>query len=293
MYPTKLFLSMILACLNVSAPRQTMLHVANHGGPVSNIQEVSSSSAISSELRAMAAKGQLGNNPSSAGYREQIKRLYESANFAPLWINSDQPTSQATSLIEILRASRLKGLNPNDYDAEGLATKSRSLKGASAAAQASFDATLTQSTIRYISDLRVGRVNPKHLKFDIDVRSKQCDLPEFIAQQVVRAGNVQSVLDQIEPPYAGYRRIESILKQYLDLAAKGDGAKVPAGTKTIAPGDTYAGTAQLAERLQLIGDLPQGGSFDSYSGALVEGVKAFSGKAWSCDRRQIRCGDPP
>jgi L,D-transpeptidase YcbB len=278
MYSTKLFLSMILSCLNVCAPSQSMLHLANLGATASNTQEVSSTSAISSELRAMAAKGQLGNNLGSAGYREQIKRLYESANFAPLWINGDQPTSQATSLIEILCASRLKGLNPSDYDAESLATKSRSLKGASAAAHASFDAALTQSTMRYISDLRIGRVNPKHLKFDIDVQSKQYDLPEFIAQQVVHAGNVRSVLDQIEPPYAGYRRIENSLKQYLDLAAKGDGAKVPAGTKSIAPGDTYPGTAQLAERLRLIGDLPQGGSFDSYSGALVEGIKHFQAR---------------
>jgi L,D-transpeptidase YcbB len=278
MYSMKFFLWMTLTSLNVCAPSQTMLHLANPGGPASMAQEVSSSSAISSELRGMAAKGQLGNNLGSAGFREQIKRLYESANFAPLWIKGDEPTSQAKYLIETLRACRLKGLNPNDYDAESLATKSRSLKGASAAAEASFDATLTQSTMRYISDLRVGRVNPKHLKLDIDVQSKKYDLPEFIAQQLVSAGNVQSVLDQIEPPYAGYRRIENSLKQYLDLAAKGDGAKVPGGTKTIAPGDTYAGTAQLAQRLQLLGDVPQGGTFDSSSGALVEGVKHFQAR---------------
>jgi Scaffold domain len=144
-------------------------------------------------------------------------------------------------LIETLRASRLKGLNPGDYDAETLAAKSRSLKGASTLDQASFEATLTQSTMEYISDLRIGRINPKHLKVDIDVQAKKYDLPEFIARQVVGAGNIQSVLDQIEPPYAGYRRIENTLKQYLDLAAKGEGAKVPAGTRTIAPGDTYAG----------------------------------------------------
>jgi L,D-transpeptidase YcbB len=119
-------------------PSQTMLYLANPGGPASNTQEVSSSSALSAELRAMAAKGQLGNG--SAGHRQQIKRLYDSANFAPLWTNGDQPTSQATYLIETLRASRLKGLNASDYDAEGPATKSSSLKGASAAAQASFDA---------------------------------------------------------------------------------------------------------------------------------------------------------
>jgi hypothetical protein len=118
MYSMKLFLSMILTCLNACAPSQAMLHRANPGGPASEAQEVSSSSAISSQLRAMAAKGQLGNDLGSAGFREQIKRLYESTNFVPLWIKGDQPTSQATYLIETLRASRLKGLNPSDYDAE-------------------------------------------------------------------------------------------------------------------------------------------------------------------------------
>jgi L,D-transpeptidase YcbB len=278
MYSMKLFLSVLVTGLNACAPSQAMLHLTNPDGAASEAQEVSSSSAISSQLRTMAAKGQLGNNLGSAGYREQIKTLYESANFVPLWIKGDKPTSQATYLIETLRASRLKGLNPSDYDAESLATKSKSLKGASADAEALFDATLTQSTMRYISDLRIGRVNPKHLKFDIDVQSKKYDLPGFIARQVVSAGNVQSVLDQIEPPYAGYRRIENTLKRYLDLAVKGDGAKVPGGTKTITPGDAYAGTVQLAERLRLIGDLPQSGNFDSYSGALVEGVKHFQAR---------------
>jgi murein L,D-transpeptidase YcbB/YkuD len=226
----------------------------------------------------MAAKGQWGNNLNSTGYREQIKRLYESTNFAPLWIKDDEPTSQATHLIEAFRASRLKGLNPSDYGAESLATQSKSLKGAPAAAQASFDATLTLATMRYISDLRIGRLNPKHLKFGIDVQSKKYDLPEFITQQVANAENLQSVLDQIEPPYSGYRRVESALKQYLDLAAKGDGPKVPAPPKTVAPGDAYAGAAQLAQRLQLLGDLPQGGTFDSYSGALVEAVKHFQAR---------------
>jgi L,D-transpeptidase YcbB len=278
MYPIRLFVSMILTCLTACAPGQTMPRQANGGGPASKTQEASSSSAISSELRGMAAKGQLGNNRGSAGYKGETKRLYESVNFAPLWMKGDEPTSQATYLIEALRASRLKGLNPSDYDAESLGTQSKSLKGASAVAQASFDASLTMATMRYISDLRIGRINPKHLKFGIDVRSKQYKLPEFIAQQVANAGDVKSVLEQTEPPYAGYRRIETILKQYMDLAAKGDGAKVPGGTKTVAPGDTYTGAAQLAQRLQLLGDLPQGGSFDSYSGALVEGVKHFQAR---------------
>jgi murein L,D-transpeptidase YcbB/YkuD len=278
MYSMKLLLSIILTALNACAPSQNVLPLADGGGPASETQESSPAPAISSELRAMAAKGQLGNSRGPGAYREQVKKLYESAQFVPLWIKGGEPTPQATYLIEALRASRLKGLNPSDYEVESLATTSRSLKGASTLAQASFDAALTQSTMQYISDLRVGRVNPKHLKVDIDVQSKKYDLPEFIARQVVSAGNIQSVLDQIEPPYAGYRRIENTLKQYLDLAAGGDGAKVPAGARTIAPGDPYAGTAELADRLHLLGDLPQSGGFNTYKGALVEGVEHFQAR---------------
>src|ERR1700722_8861547 len=66
MYSMKLFLSMLLTCLNAFAPGQAMLHRANPGGPASESQEVSSSSAIPSRSRAKAAKGQLGNNLGSA-----------------------------------------------------------------------------------------------------------------------------------------------------------------------------------------------------------------------------------
>jgi len=247
-------------------------------GQTGNSPKTAVSFPLSSELQGIVAKGQFGDKLSSAGYRDQIKTLYEFTSFAPLWIKNGEPTSQATYLVEALCASRLKGLNPSDYDAEGLRTQSKSLKGASAVVQASFDASLTLATMRYISDLRIGRINPKHLKFGIDVQSKKYNLPEFLTRQVVSAANVQSVLDQIEPPYSGYRRIETTLKQYIDLAAKGDGAKVPAVTKTVAPGDPYAGGAQLADRLRLLGDLSPGGGFDSYSGALAEGVKHFQAR---------------
>ena len=235
------------------------------------------SSALSSEVRGLATKRTLGNL-SITGYQDQIKRLYESANFAPLWIKNDEPTSQAAYLIGLLRASRLKGLNPNDYDAEGLSAQSKSLKGASVAAQASFDVSLTTAD----DAVYLGSADRANQSQTSEIRHRRpvekYNLPEFITQQVVNAGNLQAILDQIEPPYVGYRRIESALKQYIDLAAKGDGAKVPAAAKSVARGDAFAGIAPLAARLRLLGDLPQGGNFDSYNGALVEGVKHFQAR---------------
>ena len=117
--------------------------------------------------------------------------------------------------------------------------------------------------MRYISDLHIGRVNPAHFNFGIDVQSKKYDLPQFVTQKVANAADVQSVLDGVEPPYDGYKRTEVALQHYLQLAAQGDGPPVPEVTKTLAVGDPYTGTSQLAARLMLLGDLPAGSAVNT------------------------------
>ncbi len=41
--------------------------------------------------------------------------------------------------------------------------------------------------MRFISDLRIGRVNPSHFNFAIDTQQKKYDLPEFVSDQAVDA----------------------------------------------------------------------------------------------------------
>jgi hypothetical protein len=41
--------------------------------------------------------------------------------------------------------------------------------------------------MRYVSDFRVGKVNPKHFDFGLDVEAKKYDLPEFLQKNVVDA----------------------------------------------------------------------------------------------------------
>jgi L,D-transpeptidase YcbB len=236
------------------------------------------SAAMSARLREIAASGRLAEmeRGNFSDYRKLVQAAYDASGYAPLWLNGDQPTAQALGIIKALEASAQKGLNPADYEAGRWAARVDSLKELADEKRAVFDAALTVAAMRYISDLHIGRVNPKHFKFGIDVATKKYDLPGFVTQKVVNASDMQAVLAGVEPPYAGYRQTEDALQQYLQLAAKGDGPKVPEVTKTVAPGEAFAGTAQLAERLRLLGDLPQvTGESSTYDGALVDGVKRF------------------
>lgn len=241
--------------------------------------------AVSSRLHEIAAAGNLADLhwPNFTDYRLHFQHIYEASNFAPVWLNNGKPTPQALAVIQALEASQQKGLNPDDYDASRWPDRLHSLEGSPAPdTLAQFDAALTVGVMRYISDLHIGRVNPKHFSFGIDIEQKKYDLPQFVTTDVIHAANVQSVLDEVEPSYNGYKRTEDALHRYMQLAAQGDGPQVPDVTKTVAPGDAYAGVSQLTQRLRLFGDLHADTPIDTnssvYSGSLVDGVKTFQSR---------------
>jgi murein L,D-transpeptidase YcbB/YkuD len=239
--------------------------------------------AVAGQLRTIAAAGTLADLafPNFPDYGQQVQALYQSVNYAPVWVRDGQATPQALAVMTAFQSSRQKGLNPEDYDASRWPQRLNALKNSPGDTNtvARFDAALTVSTMRYISDLHIGRVNPKHFKIGIDVEQKKYDLPQFLAQKLLLAGNVPEVLNGVEPPYYGYQRTELALQTYLALADKDHSAPLPDVQKTLAPGDAYAGADALAQRLQLLGDLPQGAVADAkpgiYEGALVDGVKHF------------------
>lgn len=237
---------------------------------------------ISTRLHEIAAAGRIADLrwPDFTRRRSDFEQIYAASNFDPVWLHDGQPTQQALAVILALEASRQKGLIPDDYDASRWQGRIAVLKSsANADTEARFDAALTISAMRYISDLRIGRVDPKHFKFGIDIHHKKYNLPQFIAQDVVHAPDIQAVLQDIEPSYNGYKRTEMALQHYLQLSAKGDGPLVPDVQKSIVSGGAYSGTAQLFQRLQLFGDIPRNAVIDAdshvYGGVLVNAVRLF------------------
>jgi murein L,D-transpeptidase YcbB/YkuD len=131
----------------------------------------------------------------------------------------------------------------------------------------------------YISNLRIGRVNPKPLKFGIDLDQRHYDLPQYLVQKVLTGNNLPEVLNKVEPQYLGYQRTETALLNYLTMAAQDHSQPLPDLRKTVKSGDAYSSVRQLGKRLRLLGDLPRSAVVDpdatTYDGLLVEAVKHF------------------
>jgi murein L,D-transpeptidase YcbB/YkuD len=269
--PILTLFSIALGCHSQIAPTPPQ------AGPTVNAE------AVAGQLRTIAAAGALADLtfPNFPDYSQHVQALYQSVNYAPVWVRDGQATPQALAVITAFQSSRQKGLNPEDYDASRWPQRLAALKSSPGDANtvAHFDAALTVCVMRYISGLHIGRVNPKHFKLGFDVDQKKYDLPQFLAQKLLVASNVPEVLNGVEPTYYGYQRTELALQTYLALADKDHSPPLPDVAKTLAPGDAYPGTEALAQRLQLLGDLPQGPVADAkpgtYQGALVDGVKHF------------------
>jgi murein L,D-transpeptidase YcbB/YkuD len=174
-------------------------------------------------------------------------------------------------------------LTAEDYDGPRWGDRLAKLKPAavqpSEADAVRFDAALTVCMMRYVSDLHIGKVNPKHFDFGLDVETKKYDLPDFLKADVVDSSDVAVALAKVEPPYPGYQRTIQALHSYLEFVKEYDWNQLPAIQKTIAPGDSYSGVPQLSKLLRLVGDLsadanvPVDGTV--YQAPLVDAVRSF------------------
>ena len=209
----------------------------------------STSSPVVDMLKTDASAGKLDQLrwQDFSDYKPLVETFYSARDWQTAWISGSQPTRQATELIDLFEQSAAKGLRPDDYDSSKWADRVKQL--GSDRQKADFDLALTVAAMRYISDLHIGRVNPQHFAFGVDVQTKKYDLPQFLAQQVVKATNVADALKGIEPQTDQYRRTLAALAHYQDLA------KQQAADPSLAtPVPAAADPAAISRRLALEGD---------------------------------------
>jgi murein L,D-transpeptidase YcbB/YkuD len=237
--------------------------------------------AAGAALRPLVTSGKLGTLrwPDFRDVHGDTAKFYESRGYAPVWVDGAGLTAQAKVLVSILQKAAQKGLNSEDYDASRWQAREEALAAKPTPEEiARFDLALSVCLLRYISALDVGRINPQHLKFDLDLNHRITDLPEFLVQ-ISQSDDIVPLLDKVEPQEDGYSRTSQALRTYLALAQQDPAEKLAVPEKPVAAGGTYGGMALLVAKLKLVGDLPQGATLPEgsakYEGDVVEAVKRF------------------
>jgi len=223
--------------------------------------------------------------------RAVLKGLYEANGWQPLFLDSlGQPTAATRALVQRLLALDAHGLDPADFNAAVHDSLLALLERRhdviwSAAELAAFDARLAVDAIRYVAAMRYARARLRWVddtvnigKGILTVRRAPMDVGEVITT-VRMSPEPALVLFQLEDRGPAYRQLQAALARYRGLA--GDSAlmmlaPLPA---RLAPGQRYAGAAELRRLLVALGDLPDtltappADSDTIYNSTLARGIK--------------------
>ena len=205
---------------------------------------------------------QVLHTPDFSDYAAPVQAFYEGRNYQTAWLENSHPTAQAKAFIQEFQTADRKGLNPADFDADQWSARVGKLGSASDDDIAQFDAAMTVSVMRYVTQLHQGRVSPTHFNFEIDTDSKKLDLPDFVSNKAISADDVSHLVASIEPDNDEYRSLERALPQYLELAKQQvDAQPLPSVGAPVVPGGSYAASDGLRARLQqegYLGGVPVG-----------------------------------
>jgi murein L,D-transpeptidase YcbB/YkuD len=220
--------------------------------------------------------------PVFSDVRNDVESFYRGSGYGLAWVQHGRPTRRAQEMIQVFSQADGEGLNPEDYDGPRWAARLAHLQNSAAPQdEAQFDLALTVCAMRYVSALRIGRIDPLHLKFAFDVRHKKLDLPSFLRQMLASSEDLKSQLARMEPPFVEYRETRAALLKYEGLAKQDDGEKLPAPPGILFPGGPYDGVSRLTALLRLVGDLPEDAvvsDLKTYTGPLPDAVKRFQAR---------------
>jgi murein L,D-transpeptidase YcbB/YkuD len=228
--------------------------------------------SVPSAIHALAVQAAQSRAQPTGPYDERswLDRFYAPRKYAPAWT----PTSAAAALW-VLRRAPLQGLDPLDYDTDALQRQLRSGK----ADPARFDVALTAAMLRYLADLRVGRVRSEYHTRQLDVRLRQYDPVERL-RAALGAGRLQGAVQAAEPTAPQYGLVKTALAHYRTLASQPYPA-LPAPDAKVVPGGAYPAAQALYDRLVLLGDLPADAPAPAagvYSEQMEEGVRRFQAR---------------
>ena len=221
--------------------------------------------------------------PNFSDYDSYIQTFYDDRNYEVAWTRDGVPTATATAFIQQFQDAATKGLIPEDYDAPRWADRVKALNDKSADAISLFDVAMTVNVMRYISDLRIGRVNPSHFNFEIPVQDKKYDLAEFVSDHVVDATDVPGLITGVEPDSDDYRKTEQALAHYLDLVKQQEQAgadPLPTVAKAVSVGETYPAADALLARLKLEGDAAEDVTLNSSSSSVFNSALSATVKSY-------------
>ena len=224
---------------------------------------------------AVALARQLG--PNAAPRADAIVRFYQARDYRPAWTKDDHLSRAGAAAVRALRAAEREGLPGSRYVDPAFDVK----HAPDQAALGAIDVRLTDSLLRYVSDLTEGRIDPAAVNPYWAQRTPAVDAV-LVLRGVAESKDVGRALDDLLPKSPQYAALRDALARYRAIAEGGGWAALKPLRLPLRPGQRGPATAALRARLLAEGDLrgsvPGGARAELFDDALAAAVKRFQAR---------------
>lgn len=199
-------------------------------------------------------------------YTSDTIAFYKENGYQPVWTEGNNLNQAGLVALDVFENAVSEGLNPEDYEETKNALKNN-------LPPEEIDVILTNEFIRFIDDVRVGRVPPSHTDRIIKITSPKT-IPIKLLQDALQDSNYEK-LQQMAPEIADYQTLKKALAEYRAIEQSHPNipeiSKIPLKLKT---NDTDV--AKLRAILHIYGDY-KGTNLDSteFDKELETAVKSF------------------
>jgi len=217
------------------------------------------------------------------------KEFYSLTGLQTKWLYDNAPAELYFSIIDLLNNASQYGLNPFDYDVTNIAQRVNALykTPAQPALIAALDIHISEMFFLYTTHLSEGRVrnvvNGKNIwKRDLKARPSTADVMMLATAQT--AAQLTAVVSAIQPATEQYRKLQSALLYYANLALNAPVVQPISVKSAIKPGELNTAIPLIRKKLSITDQRAYAPGVDSltgfsdslrYDATLVAAVKLF------------------
>ena len=197
--------------------------------------------------------------------------LYSQSGYSPVWIVDNKVSKAAEVALSVLKTADTEGLNPTDYSGAEKALKDFQSNKISAEEA---DVLITNELIRYINDIRVGRIPPGSTARTIKLKSPKTDAVKILQAALQDSSGNYQKLQQLAPDLNIYKQLRQLLAEYRQLAK--DHSTVPELKKEkLKLGSKDPEVITLRKILNILGDFKGSEDSQDFDSDLEDALKSF------------------
>lgn len=207
-----------------------------------------------------------------SSHNKVLKDFYSSTNYRTVWQSEKK---RKIVLAELLKSSE-EGLNPEDYNLKTLYDFEKRATTLDSLDIVKYDILLTSCLQKYISHLTNGRLNPRKLYKNWDLKKNYIDLNATVAL-LLQTDSLAYKIQQLKPSHIVYKRLKKALRQ-INTFPKDDFKPIKF-TKIITPNDTNPSLIAIKKRLIYWKELqPKDSLSPVYDEETVNALKKFQSR---------------